>query len=164
MNVQQRKVAFIKLGEYLATMTEDSFLQWASEAEYKNMWFSKASVRSAIKGIAYMLQASAIEEFVSRYTIPDQPSKVNNVAVIMAGNLPLVGFHDLFCVLLSGHHALIKCSSQDEALPKRILNKLVELSPEMKHQFTITERITKPDAAIATGSDNTSRYFTYYFS
>lgn len=85
------------------------------------------------------------------------------IGLILAGNIPLVGFHDVLCVLASGHHALIKASSNDTRLIKYILNLLVEIAPEFKTRFTFVERLAHFDAVIATGSNNTSRYFEYYF-
>ncbi|EHQ29418.1 hypothetical protein [Mucilaginibacter paludis] len=85
------------------------------------------------------------------------------VGLILAGNIPLVGFHDVLCVLASGNRALIKASSNDARLIKYILNLLVEIAPEFETRFSFVERLANFDAVIATGSNNTSRYFEYYF-
>ena len=81
----------------------------------------------------------------------------------MAGNIPMVGFHDLLCVLLSGHNASIKPSSQDSFLIDFIINELVAIDPSFKERITKVERLNDADAFIATGSDNSARYFKYYF-
>jgi hypothetical protein len=81
----------------------------------------------------------------------------------MAGNIPLVGFHDFFCVFLTGHHAMIKPSSKDEALITHLVNKLIEWNDEVEQFITISGMIKNCDAYIATGSNNSSRYFEYYF-
>ena len=81
----------------------------------------------------------------------------------MAGNIPLVGFHDLMCVLLSGHHLIAKLSSNDSVLMKFIRDLLINIDPSFKSTIFFEERLNGVDAVIATGSDNTSRYFEYYF-
>lgn len=83
--------------------------------------------------------------------------------MILAGNIPLVGIHDVLSVLISGNHALIKASSQDNRLIKAVLNRLVAIEPAIAKQFTFVERLEGFDAVIATGSNNSSRYFEYYF-
>jgi hypothetical protein len=86
------------------------------------------------------------------------------IGLILAGNIPLVGFHDVLCVLITGNHALIKASTQDARLIKYVLNRLVKIDAAFKEQYTFVERLENFDAIIATGSNNTSRYFEYYFS
>jgi hypothetical protein len=83
--------------------------------------------------------------------------------LILAGNIPLVGFHDVLSVLASGHHALIKSSTQDARLIKKVLERLIAIEPAFEGSFTFVERLENFDAVIATGSNNTSRYFEYYF-
>jgi hypothetical protein len=81
----------------------------------------------------------------------------------MAGNIPMVGVHDLICVLLSGHQLVAKLSSQDEVLMRFIIDQLIQINDEFKSQVTIADRLNDIEAVIATGSDNTARYFHYYF-
>jgi hypothetical protein len=85
------------------------------------------------------------------------------VGLILAGNIPLVGFHDVLCVLASGNHALIKSSTQDARLIKQVLKRLIAIEPAFENKFTFVEKLDNFDAVIATGSNNTSRYFEYYF-
>jgi hypothetical protein len=92
-----------------------------------------------------------------------KPSKQKIIGLIMAGNIPLVGFHDLICVLLSGHKAAIKLSSQDLFLMQWIIRKLCEIEPAFIDQIDVCEQLKVMDAVIATGSNNTARYFDYYF-
>ena len=86
------------------------------------------------------------------------------IGVVMAGNIPAVGFHDALCVLITGHQLLAKPSSDDQILINLLLNKLIEIEPAFAKQIQIVERLNDADAYIATGSDNTARYFHYYFS
>jgi hypothetical protein len=85
------------------------------------------------------------------------------VGLILAGNIPLVGFHDVLCVLATGHHALIKASSQDARLVRHVLNMLATIDARFSAKYSFVERLKDFDAVIATGSDNSSRYFEYYF-
>jgi hypothetical protein len=132
----------------------------ASESNY-NAWFTPESVEQAITAAGNSLTEESLEQWLSAYTLtPHQPKKVG---LILAGNIPLVGFHDVLCVLVSGNIALIKASSQDARLIKYILQLLVNIGPEVAAQFQFVERLEGFDAVIATGSNNTSRYFDYYF-
>jgi len=100
---------------------------------------------------------------VSTYTIPD--TKPKTIAIIMAGNIPLVGFHDFLSVLLTGNKVLAKLSSNDKQLLPFLAEYLISVEPEFKNLIEFTEgRLTSFDAVIATGSNNTARYFDYYFS
>jgi hypothetical protein len=151
---------FSELGKRLAVPNEALMDIINTERQY-NAWFTPESVLSAVKATGEMLNASDIEKWLDRYTIPEGESK--KIGLVLAGNIPLVGFHDVLCVLVTGNHALIKASSQDARLIKYVLNLLVEIDSSYQDKFTFTERLANFDAIIATGSNNTSRYFEYYF-
>jgi hypothetical protein len=108
-----------------------------------------------------MLNKADLEKWLKKYNIVQAGNK--KVGLVLAGNIPLVGFHDVLCVLATGNHALIKVSSQDARLIKYVLNKLVEIDNSYTDKFSFVERLENFDAIIATGSNNTSRYFEYYF-
>ena len=93
-----------------------------------------------------------------------QPSIPKKIGIVMAGNIPLVGFHDLLCVFISGHKALIKASAKDEVLIKHLVQKLNEWNSEINELVAFQEMLKNCDAYIATGSNNSARYFEYYFS
>ena len=128
---------------------------------YYNAWFTPANVEKAVTSIGNMLNTADITTWLSKYQLKDHAPK--KVGSILAGNIPLVGFHDILCVLATGNHALIKSSSQDSRLIKYVLNLLVEIDNSFADQFSFVERLENFDAVIATGSNNTSRYFEYYF-
>ncbi len=125
-----------------------------------NAWFTPANVKKAVTSIGHMLNSADLETWLSKY---NPKSSGKKVGLILAGNIPLVGFHDVLCVLASGNHALIKASSQDSHLIKYVLEKLVEIDNSFANSFSFIERLENFDAVIATGSNNTSRYFDYYF-
>ncbi len=133
------------------------------KAEQENQWFTQENIRYAIQQIQTWLNAPALTQWISKYTFPKE-QKNKTVGIILSGNIPLVGFHDLLCVLISGNKALVKLSHKDKALYQLIYNLLNSINPEYSNKITFTENILKNiDAIIATGSNNSARYFEYYF-
>src|SRR5690606_32871909 len=131
-------------------------------AESHNGWFTKENVLFAIEQWANALTNNNINTWISKYSFNAKTSK--KVAVIMAGNLPLVGFHDFISVLISGHEVLIKQSSGDNLLLPVLVKYLQALDESLIHRISFTEgKLENFDAVIATGSNNTARYFEYYF-
>jgi hypothetical protein len=152
---------FSELGTQLQKPNEQ--LQMLIQQEqFHNAWFTPANVERAILSIGEMLNADAIEKWLSAYEL-DKDVQEKKVGLILAGNIPLVGFHDVLCVLATGHHALIKASSQDARLVRHVLNMLATIDARFSAKYSFVERLKDFDAVIATGSDNSSRYFEYYF-
>lgn len=158
---KQRIMAFVQLGHILQN-PDEQLSSLISSAKQYNAWFTPQSTAMAIKAISEMLNETDLDQWIDTNT--DEPVKMNAIGLILAGNIPLVGFHDILCVLASGNKALIKLSSQDKQLIPYILSKLSEIEPLFTEQFEFIERLKDFDAVIATGSNNTSRYFEYYFS
>ncbi|NQV76485.1 MAG: acyl-CoA reductase [Bacteroidetes bacterium] len=158
---KQRIMAFLQLGHILQNPDEQLSSLIESAKQY-NAWFTPQSTAMAIHAISEMLNQPDLDKWIDANT--DEPVKMNAIGLILAGNIPLVGFHDILCVLASGNKALIKLSSQDKQLIPYILSKLSEIEPRFTEQFEFIERLKDFDAIIATGSNNTSRYFEYYFS
>ncbi|WP_422359345.1 acyl-CoA reductase [Reichenbachiella sp.] len=153
--------SFESLGNRLKNLSKDELNELCLGALNENAWFVEDNIKLAIGGIGLFLNQSEIEQWLSVYDLNSiEPKKIG---VIAAGNIPLVGFHDVMCVLLSGHHLLIKVSSKDGVLLKFVLNELFKIQPEFEPQVTFVERLNEADAFIATGSDNSARYFEYYF-
>jgi hypothetical protein len=133
-----------------------------AEAFGKNPWFYPDFVMKALNAIAEeFLDAEKCVTWLKYY--PEKSHKAKTIAIIMAGNIPLVGFHDLFCVLASGNHAMVKLSDKDSVLPAFVIKKWIELSPDLADRIHIREKLDSFDAVIATGSNNSARYFEYYF-
>ena len=151
---------FSELGRQLASPNGQLMQIIESERQY-NAWFTPASVLKAVIANGEMLNRADLEKWLSSYNFNNGPEK--KIGLVLAGNIPLVGFHDVLCVLATGNHALIKASSQDARLIKYVLNQLVELDKNYADKFSFVERLENFDAIIATGSNNTSRYFDYYF-
>lgn len=135
-------------------------------ARQRNGWFTEENVRHALGGLSVMLQEETLKAWLSGYPELEQPRDVvRKVGLVLAGNIPMVGFHDVLCVLLSGHNARIKCSSDDAELIPATINMLEHFAPGIASQAQVTVgKLTEVEAVIATGSTNTSRYFEHYFS
>ncbi len=132
------------------------------KAHSANPWFIPAFSKLALKSIAEeFLDEHKWQNWLATYSFSGKEQK--KVALIMAGNLPLVGFHDLLCVLASGHAAVVKLSDKDAVLLPWIINHWIALFPDLASSITYTERLEGFDAVIATGSNNSARYFEYYF-
>lgn len=178
MSLDKRKKAFIELGNFLGQFTSDAIvkkenilfndlffevfdLQIKRTQEY-NSWFTPNNVLFALESWSKALTKSSIEQWLTTYTFPETTTKT--IAVIMAGNIPLVGFHDFLCVAISGNKILAKLSSNDKYFIPLIAKYLEAVEPEFKGVFSFTEeKLDNFDAVIATGSNNTARYFDYYF-
>ncbi|GAC1300773.1 MAG: acyl-CoA reductase [Mucilaginibacter sp.] len=152
---------FSTLGEQLNNPNEQLLAIINDERQF-NAWFTPESVLNAVKAVGKMLNREDLASWLARYDV-DYSRTPKKVGLILAGNIPLVGFHDVLCVLITGNHALIKASSQDARLIKHVLEMLGDIEPGLKDQYSFVERLEGFDAIIATGSNNTSRYFDYYF-
>ena len=174
--------AFTILGEFLNQFPEDSrsdapaltslnkshfheFQSLIEKEHIHNPWFTPQSVKGALKGIVKMLNDRVLYKWLKDYklTIPIT-GQGKTVGLVLAGNIPMVGFHDMLCVLVTGHTVLAKPSSKDDRLIRRIAAILTDIDPALGARIRFTdEPLTGLDAVIATGSDNSARYFEYYF-
>lgn len=163
-NIKNRIKPFVALGKLLKT---DAVEEVIYRAHAQNNWFTPTNVGEALRAISEeYLDEQKLLAWLQQYPtllLESQPQP-QKIGVVMAGNVPAVGFHDLLCVLLSGHHLMAKLSTDDRVLMQFLINKLVEIEPSFAEKITIVERLNAADAYIATGSDNTARYFEYYFS
>jgi len=145
-------------------VTADEYLQLQTTINRQvsfNGWFTKENVRQSLRALGERLNEDELLEWTRSYSFASSPK---SVGLIMAGNIPLVGFHDFLCVLISGHKAVCKLSSDDKTLLPALANHLMEFSPELKNRISFsTGRIGDIDAVIATGSDNSLKYFEQYF-
>ncbi len=152
--------ALAKLGKNLGSQTAD--LNAAIELSYaKNSWFTGENVRFCLNNWSKTLTLAQLTDWTNE--LPQRNESPKSVGIIMAGNIPLVGLHDLLCVLVAGHKTVVKLAQNDEVLMKYCINQLITIEPALKDSIEITERVVKPDAIIATGSNNSARYFDYYF-
>ncbi|HMK26835.1 MAG TPA: acyl-CoA reductase [Chitinophagaceae bacterium] len=170
MNLPYRINLLVRLGEYILS-NEEPWKQVKEKAGYENGWFIPEFADLATETIARsFLQKKILEDWSANYKLKTTNDKLSTVGIVMAGNIPLVGFHDLLCVFISGHKAMIKLSSKDKLLIKHLTEKLSEWSvrtppedAEINNFIQFSEMLKGCDAYIATGSNNSSRYFDYYF-
>lgn len=130
-------------------------------AARKNAWFTLPHIEHAVTSIAAeFLVPGKLNAWAATYPLPQTPK---TVGIVMAGNIPLVGFHDFVCGFISGHHQMLKLSTKDEVLIRHLLMWLSQQEPAILQQIKVAERLNGCDAYIATGSNNTARYFEQYF-
>ncbi|MBL4668749.1 MAG: acyl-CoA reductase [Flavobacteriales bacterium] len=176
MSLEKRIKAFVQLGLFLnqfkTEIKEESFQKindkFYDEFEYLilrqkayNGWFDKKEVMTSVTGIGTSLSEKNLKEWLSNYLINDNSDK--SVGVIMAGNIPLVGFHDFLSVLITGNKIQAKLASNDNTLIRKIGEILIFIDIDFEDKIAFVEKIENFDAVIATGSDNTARYFDQYF-
>ena len=160
--LKDRVNALVRLGEEIRSDADlENMIARAASA---NPWFTEEYCRMAITAVTdKMLSREKLEQWLSRYEISDDESAVKTVGIIMAGNLPLVGFHDFLCVYVAGYNVKVKLSGKDDVFFKYIYQKLMSIDPSLAAKSEIIERLDGFDAVIATGSNNSNRYFEYYF-
>ena len=165
MLLKERLEALIQLGKELTP--DNEALQTAiRKTAFHNAWLTIENQWKAINAIRdNFLSRDLLEKWVSSYTFPSQDeAKFKTISLVLAGNIPLVGFHDLLCVFVAGHKAKIKLSDKDPYLIPFLIQNLIEINSSCKACFEIVEGAMKDfDAVIATGSNNSSRYFEAYF-
>ena len=162
MKTGERLEALSKLGKYVHAIDEAELEELTLKVRNENPWFTPGSINLSLEGICRYLDPEKLKKWVSHYNLEAHPVS-RKIGVVMAGNIPLAGFHDFLSVIVSGHEIMAKLSSKDSILPTYIFDKLVEIEPRFASQITIAAQLKNFDAVIATGSDNSSRYFQYYF-
>ena len=163
MILQERINLMAQLGHYMLGEDED-WIAMKERAFRENQWFIPEFIDRSVTSIAEnFLNPTFLQDWANQYRIPDIQLSPKIVGLVMAGNIPLVGFHDFLCVFMSGHQAVIKTSSKDELLIKHLIKKLYEWEITIQNTVSFAERLNGCDAYIATGSNNSSRYFEYYF-
>jgi hypothetical protein len=163
MTLQTRIKILTQLGSYLLSSSEE----WGdckAKAARENPWFIPEFIEFSSNQIAQnFLSENLLLNWANNYPITNNIANPKKIGLVMAGNIPLVGFHDLICCFISGQKALIKPSSKDEVLIKHLVSKMIELAPEISELIEFADNLKGCDAYIATGSNNSSRYFEYYF-
>jgi len=171
MNLQNRIESFSELGSILRNSlagTDNRYslkLEDLIESQHeKNEWFTPENTRMAVESIANELTYDNLFEWCSHYPALVNETSPINIGVVMAGNIPLVGFHDFLSVLITGNNIIAKTSSKDPDLLNFITGIVTEINDEFRNRILLTNKeLANFNAVIATGSDNSSRYFSYYF-
>ncbi|MBP6180442.1 acyl-CoA reductase [Flavobacterium sp.] len=178
MTLETKKNIFVELGNFLSQFSEDNnskkstvlhndlffdkFIELITLSQSHNGWYTPEQVYFSIQSWAEALTEENLNQWLSAYDFQTNESK--NIALILAGNIPLVGFHDFLSVLITGHNVLVKTSSNDQHLLPFLAKYIIAINNELANKITFIEgKLENFDAVIATGSNNTARYFEYYF-
>ena len=178
MTLETKKSVFVELGKFLSQFSEkntskdpavlhnhtffEAFIDLIKLSQSHNGWYTPEQVYFSIQSWAEALTKENLNQWLSVYDVEQNKSK--NIALILAGNIPLVGFHDFLSVLISGNTVLVKTSSNDQHLLPFLAKYIIAIEPEFKDKIKFIEgKLENFDAVIATGSNNTARYFEYYF-
>lgn len=178
-SIQNRVHTFSELGKFLGQFSRagilknndvlnndlffDGFQHQMKLAQENNTWFTKENILFSLESWSKALTKENLSKWISGENLPSINTE-KKVAIIMAGNIPLVGFHDFLSVLISGHSVLVKQSSNDKHLLPFLAKFLEYADTSFKGKISFTEeKLEGYDAVIATGSNNTARYFEYYF-
>lgn len=163
MTLQQRIELLVRLGEYM----QKNCREWQDakeQANQKNPWFIPEFIEMATTNITNaFLQKDKLYHWVRAYAVPEENEIPSIVGIVMAGNIPMVGFHDLLCIFITGNISKIKLSSKDDVLIQHLVLLLKEWAPEIGDLILMAEQLKGCQAYIATGSNNSGRYFDYYF-
>src|SRR5579863_7978105 len=164
MNLDHRINLLADLGNYCLS-TDPDWLSAQRRAHAANGWFTPEFIELAVRGIAtQFLDKGRLQAWAAKYQLTDQPLSPHTIGLTMAGNIPLVGFHDFLSIFITGHHQLIRPSSRDDILIRHLLQHLITTNPAADRYFGFADRLSGCDAYIATGSNNSARYFEYYFA
>jgi len=163
MNLEQRIDLLVNLGDHC--LSDNPAWETARHrAHAENGWFTPEFIGLAVRSIAgEFLQKDKLVQWTEKYQLPARLTAPRTIGLIMAGNIPLVGFHDFLAIFISGHRQRIKPSGRDEVLIRHLVTYLTTASPEAASLIEFAERLNGCDAYIATGSNNSARYFDYYF-
>jgi hypothetical protein len=163
MKLQNRIEILAALGDYLSK-NNPAWQDAKKQAQAKNPWFTETFIDLAIRNIVeYYLPVETLQDWVAQYPLKDQETP-KKVGIVMAGNIPLVGFHDFLTVFISGHHQLIKLSSKDDVLLVHLISYLHQAFPETQDQIMLQDNLKGCDAYITTGGNQSANYFEYYFA
>ena len=162
MNLKERIDLMVRLGEHI--LAGDELMEaWMSRTYHNNKWFTLENQKDSVNAIASrFLNRKNLEKWTSSYDLDQVESK--SVGLVLAGNIPLVGFHDVLCVFIAGHKAQIKLSDKDPYVLKYLFDLMAKWNPKTASYFAVVDKLKDFDAVIATGSNNTARYFNSYFA
>lgn len=163
MDLENRIRLLVELGQFMQS-GDAAWTTAKTRAFQHNPWFLPDFIDLALRNIAdSFLQQDLLEKWIRDYNFPPQNPAPKKVGIVMAGNIPLVGFHDFLCCFLSGHSPFLKLSSKDTSLFPVILEFLKAKNPAIESMVQVSPMLRGLDAYIATGSNNSARYFEYYF-
>ena len=163
MNIERRKAAFTSLGDFVRE-NPVSLQEIVNKTFIYNTWFTIDNINQALQNIAdEFLNREKLENWLAGYGSRITTHNTKTIAIVAAGNIPMVAFHDILCVLISGNKLQLKLSEKDQYLLPFLLEQLINIEPDFKELISIQFKLEKFDAIIATGSNNTAKHFAFYF-
>lgn len=162
MTLEDRIELLSELGDRIVAFDDPKIELAITKAHHENQWFVPENSKKSLNAISeQFLNKEKLTEWTNEYDL----TKVNpkSIGLVLAGNIPLVGFHDLLCTIISGHNAVIKTSSKDDSLVQMILDIINDIKKDAKEKIKVVDQLSDYDAVIATGSNNTAQHFEYYF-
>jgi hypothetical protein len=163
MNIERRITAFAALGDFVLK-NPVSLQEIVNKTFIYNTWFTIDNINQALQNIAIeFLHREKLENWISGYGSKITTHDTKTIAIVAAGNIPMVAFHDILCVLISGNKLQLKLSEKDQYLLPFLLEQLINIEPDFNELISIQFKLEKFDAIIATGSNNTAKHFAYYF-
>ncbi len=162
IKLEDRIRAWATVGHIIKNLSVQEKARLIEGTKAENSWFTEESIEYALQGIARYLDADKLRGWTK--SLPDVNHTPRKIGVVMAGNIPLVGFHDMLTVLISGHRMLAKLSAKDTFMMQYVAGLLHEIEPRFKEYTYFEEKLKDIEAIIATGSDNSAKYFEYYFA
>lgn len=163
MTLAERIAVLDQLRVYINSELKDALEPVIAQSIVENPWFTSESVTTALESISTnYLSSKSLSEWAGEYQIVD--GSVKKVGLVLAGNIPMVGIHDILCTFIAGHHAVIKYSSKDKVLLKYLIEQLKQIDDRTQEYFSSVERVKDIDAVIATGGSTAATHFHYYFS
>jgi Acyl-CoA reductase (LuxC) len=163
VSLSDRVSSLVLLGHFLRDLSVAEIVSVCERAEIENPWFTQDNIKKSLNAIRdQFLNQEALHQLIDTYKLDDNiPPK--KIGLILAGNIPLVGFHDVLCCYLTGHISLIKYSDKDKVLLQFLIKKLIEINVNNANYFLEVSKLVAYDAAIVTGSNTTAKHFEYYF-
>jgi len=163
LNLRQRIHIINEIKNYI-DVPNPSWENAKRRASENNAWFIPEFIDNAVNNISrYFLRQPALNDWIQQYAIPEENVHPFHIGITMAGNIPLAGFHDFLCCFLTGNRQTVKLSSKDDTLLKRLVDKMIAVNEQVAGYIHFSDSLKGCDAYIATGSNNTARYFEYYF-
>ncbi len=163
VTLAERVSSLVALGGQLRALNSQEIIEISHKAQNQNPWFTQNNIIKAIESVRdQFLNKDALLSLIETYKLDDN-IKPKRIGLILAGNIPLVGFHDVLCCYLTGHISLIKYSDKDKTLMKYLVSKLSVINQEIASYFVEVTKLQDYDAAIVTGSNTTAKHFEYYF-
>lgn len=164
MQLEERVEVLVQLGNEITREFDNEWINSIADKSYRqNPWFTVENAKQALNAISEKFLTRENLEIVKAKYFLNSFADLKSIGLVLAGNIPAVGFHDVLCVFLTGQKSLIKISSKDDVIIPALIQKMIEINPAAEPYFEFAERMKGIDAVIATGGNNTSRYFEYYF-